>query len=230
MLSFIALVVQVGAIIHGDFSNQRIKRESKERAIENNSSTYIDRFGKEYDVNTDRKVYLAFEKGNKVLKDCKTSEVVRNITLEQGMNQYKINRDKAIQKGKRFFRDPIKKMYCEVATGKYYRQHNNVNRVFCTWYVDVEDDNHRVYEYGEGPSDEEIIYRDTLYKNYKEISDRYDELYCVNEFSFDGGRDSEDYKKLEAERSKLFWEKKAAEEKMHEHDNAMRRKYTKNKR
>lgn len=172
MLSFIALVVQVGAIFHGDFSNQRIKAESKRRAIENNRSTYIDRFGKEYDVNTDRKVYLAFENGNKVLKDCKTSDVIENITFKQNAKQYNENREKAIREGKRFFRDPAKKLYCEVKTGKYFKQFNNIHENFTTWYVDVENEDHCVYEYGEGPNDDEIIHRKKLYEAYKALKEK----------------------------------------------------------
>ena len=227
MFGVFALLTQIGAIIYGDYRNKEIKRESKKRALDNGNYSYIDRFGKEYDVNTDRKVYVAYDNHNTVLKDCKTGVVVRDIAAEQNKKRFSENKEKAIRDGKRFFLDPSKKMYCEVSTGKYYKRYTNINRDFWTWYTDVENTNRHVYEYGEGPSDNEIDYRNELYNAYLKIKNKHDAYGSLSEWDYRNNMD--EYWRKVNEKNLLFIKMENARMKIKQYDKKMVEKYKRGK-
>lgn len=169
LLSVLAMIFQGGVLMYDDYQNSDVKRNSKERAIKNNYHTYIDSYGKEYDVRTDRRVTFAIDtNGDKVYRDSKTWQVVHNISVEERALKKESNRQKAIEEGKRFFYDPEKKLYCEIATGEYYERFDDIRMDFSTKYSSVKD-NTIVYEFGEGPTDDEIAKRRELYEIYKEL-------------------------------------------------------------
>lgn len=168
LLSVMAMLFQGGVLIYDDYINSNTKNDSKERAIKNNSRTYIDNHGKEYDVRTDKRVTFAIDNGDKVYRDSKTWQITHNISAEERASKKEINRRKAMKEGKRFFYDPEKKLYCEITTGEYFKRFDDVRMDFVTRYSSIKD--HRMaYEFGEGPTDEEINKRHMLYENYKKL-------------------------------------------------------------
>ena len=168
LLSVMAMLFQGGVLIYDDYINSNTKNDSKERAIKNNSRTYIDNHGREYDVRTNKRVTFAIDNGDKVYRDSKTWQITRNISAEERASKKEINRRKAMEEGKRFFYDPERKLYCEIATGEYYKRFDDIKMDYATRYSSIKD-GRTVYEFGEGPTDEEIKERHVLYEHYKEL-------------------------------------------------------------
>lgn len=170
LIGMISAIFQIGVVAKGDLDDQHIRNASKNRALKNNTHTYIDGKGRMYDSKTDVRVYVTTDNRDNIIREAKTGKMLYNISAEQRFQKTETNKREAIAKGKRFYFDTTKKLYCELSTGKYYRRYCNYQMPFNTIYRDVENDRKGVYEFGEGPTDEEIEFRRKLYEKYKDIS------------------------------------------------------------
>lgn len=224
LLTVLSSLFQIGVVAHGSFDDTRIKNESKNRVISTGRHTYMDSHGREYDVHTDRRVYMTIDNGDKILRDVKTNNVIYNLTNEEKSNRKNNNKEKAISEGKRFYYDPLKRLYCEISTGKYYRRGNGFLDEYGDPYWDTENKDRYVYEYNEGPTDEELEERKRLYDIYiieKNKCDAFGEIYKSDYF------DNMDkyYEKIN-EVSKLMTRKYEAEAKVIAFDAKMKENYS----
>ena len=223
LLSVLAMLFQGIVLAYDEHQNSNIKNDSKEKAIKNGYLTYIDNHGKEYDVRTDRRVTFSIDHGDKVYRDSKTWKIVRNISAEERASKKANNRQKAIEEGKRFFYDPEKKLYCEITTGEYYKRFDDIRMDFTTRYMNI-NNNKTVYEFGEGPTDEEIEMRAELYKTYCEANKAYNDC-VVNPLDYDDGINDKEYANKNLEKCQLHTKRVEAEHAIWEHDRKMKAKY-----
>ena len=218
LLTALSTLFQVGIIVHDDISDANLKSDSKARAIKNCRQTYMDSHGKEYDVNTNRRVYFTIENGDRVYKDVKTGMTVHNISATQRNNKLAGNKAKAIAEGKRFYFDPNRKLFCELSTGKYYRK-NYVDNI----YWDVEDGNRYCYEFGEGPTDEELEHIEELRKPYLAKKKEYEDYRIY----LDYGQNSDITKAREYEKMKISWEVERLKHEVINYSSDIHKKYKK---
>lgn len=223
LLTILSTMFQLGAVIHGSFDNERIKNESKIRSINKNRRTYIDSHGKEYDVHTDKRVYMTVDNGDKIYRDVKSNDIIYNISYEKNNLQKNNNREKAILEGKRFYYDPLKKLYCEIKTDKYYSRGNGFLDSYGDPYWDEEDKGRYVYEYGEGPTDEELKERERLYNIYISEKHKREDFGVIYKSDYTNNMD-EYYNKMQ-EANLLDSKKAIAESNIVAFDNKMKEKY-----
>ena len=224
LLSALSVLFQIGVLIHDDYQNSNIKKDSKERATQNNQHTYIDSHGNEYDIRTGKKVTFTIDHGDKVYRDTKTWKIVRNISADERTLEKENNREKAIKECRRFFYDPEKKLYCEIETGEYYKRFDDIRMSFRTRYCSIKD-NRTVYEFNEGPTDKEIARRAELYRIYCEAEKTYTNYGSVNWFDYEDGINSKEYIKKNLEKMNLLEKKRKAEEDVLKYDKMLEDKY-----
>ena len=223
LFTAISSLFQLGVVAHGSFDDARIKTESKSRAINNGKHTYMDSHGQEYDVRTGKRIYMTVNNGNKVLRDAQSNSIVYNITNEENNNRKNDNREKAIIEGKRFYFDPIKKLYCEISTGKYYSRGNGFWGSYGDPYWDVDNCDRYVYEYNEGPTDEEMMERDSLFSNYMRIKKDYENIKFIDYLDYTDNMD--EYHKKIMSKNMLMHKMNLAKSKLTAFDSKMKNKY-----
>lgn len=225
LITILSSLFQIGVIVHGEFDDQRIKNESKARAIESGHHTYMDSHGREYDVKTGRQMYMTVDNGDKILRDIKTNKPVYNLDLEKREKSRNANKEKAILEGKRFYFDSVKKLYCEIKTGKYYKRGNGFLDGYGDPYWDVEDEKRYVYEYNEGPSDDELRERKNLYLRYLDAEKKYKSFGFIDMLDYKDKMD--EYHKKVIEKSAAFSRMSLIECEIYKYDAQIKKKYCK---
>lgn len=156
--------------------------------------TYCDIKGNTYSTETDERVLMDYVDGHHIIKTL-NGRMLRDLTQEKYERCEEDAKKEAIAKGKRFYKAMTIRgdYYKEVSTGKVYKRTiGNLGDRFHNpdiYYVEVVIKNGKedytakkvfrsVYEFGEGPTDEEKTTERELYDGYYGARERY--------FTFDG--------------------------------------------
>lgn len=223
LFSSLALLFQGASLCHGACADYIIKSNSKDSARTVNRDFYIDMHGKMYDTSTDRRIYLSIENGDKVYKDSKTGITIKNISSIEREKNTCNNKQKAMAEGKRFYYDLERKLYCEITTGKYYKRSNGFGTPYGDPYTDITNESRYVYEYNEGPSDDELNERAKLYDAYTVVKNEYSSIGDI--YMDDYSSDLSAYHKRLCEKNNLRLKMELALKELNDYDSEMHDKY-----
>lgn len=227
----ISAAIAVG-LIKDCATDKRVNDYFKESAKTDGLPFYIDNKGNTYSMETGKKVLIKYSNGHNLMTDL-NGRVIRDLTQEKLDKQEEEAKKEAVKTGKRFYRAHGIRgdYYKEVSTGKVYKRTigNRGDRFHNPdiYYVEVvikngkEDYSARkefrsVYEFGEGPTDQEKSERERLFQEYSEDVKEY-KKFCR----------SHDLSVLEnhEESMRLFRQYKKRENDLIEYDRAIKHKY-----
>lgn len=187
---FASIALAIGAVkdsIGNSITNDKLEDAAKN----NNSPVYYDIKGRSFDINTREEVLVKRQYNHTVITNL-NGKAVRDLTQEKYEERQRRAKEEAIANGKRFFRcyAVVNKgdYYQEISTGKIYKKvladYGDRFHKPNEYYVEVvirdgkEDytakkEFRKVYEFGEGPTDQEGNERERLFQEYSKAEKEY---------------------------------------------------------